>query len=149
MTISIRPLAHADRSGWDSLFSGYAAFYGVFQTPEMRDRVWGWIFDPTHPVEALVAETAEGALAGLAHFRAMPSPLRATEMGFLDDLFVDPTARGARVGEALIAALEQIAVERGWPAIRWMTADDNYRARSLYDRVARKTLWNLYELKPR
>ena len=29
---------------------------------------------------------------------------------------------------------------------RWITADDNYRARTLYDRVAKKTAWNTYEI---
>ena len=33
----------------------------------------------------------------------MPSPLRGVTLGFLDDLYVDPAARGAGVGEALIA----------------------------------------------
>jgi hypothetical protein len=40
----------------------------------------------------------------------------------------------------------EIAKERGWGKIRWITADDNYRARTLYDRVAVKTAWNTYEV---
>ncbi|MYJ72283.1 MAG: GNAT family N-acetyltransferase, partial [Rhodospirillaceae bacterium] len=111
------------------------------------ETVWGWIHDPGHVVEALVAERG-GALVGLAHYRAMPSPLRGIEIGFLDDLFVDPAARGAKVGEALLARLNEISAERGWNKIRWITGDDNYRARTLYDRVAVKTAWNLYEMTP-
>jgi len=116
-------------------------------TAETLKTVWGWIHDPGHVVEALVAER-DGALVGLAHYRAMPSPLRGIEIGFLDDLFVDPAARGAKVGEALLARLNGIAAERGWSRIRWITGDDNYRARTLYDRVAVKTAWNLYEMTP-
>ena len=85
-------------------------------------------------------------MVGLGHYRRMPSPLRGIEIGFLDDLFVNPSARGARVGELLIARLVEIAKERGWGKIRWITADDNYRARTLYDRVAVKTAWNTYEV---
>ena len=59
---------------------------------------------------------------------------------------MDSSARGARVGELLIARLVEIAKERGWPKIRWITADDNYRARTLYDRIATKTAWNTYEI---
>ena len=54
--------------------------------------------------------------------------------------------RGAGVGEALLARLGEIATERGWRCARWITADDNCRARTLYDRVAEKTGWNMYEM---
>ena len=141
----VRPAAPEDRAGWEPLFLAYAEFYRVAITDETMDAVWAWIHDPDNVVEALVAE-CEGALVGLAHYRAMPSPLRGATLGFLDDLFVDPAARGARVGEALLTRLGEIANERGWRCVRWITADDNYRARGLYDRVAAKTAWNMYEM---
>ena len=72
--------------------------------------------------------------------------MRACDIGFLDDLFVDPDERGQRLGEALIEELVKIAKSKGWPKIRWITSDDNYRARTLYDRVAQKTMWNTYEI---
>ena len=143
----IRPAVPGDRAGWEPLFRGYGDFYKVAMTAESLETVWGWIHDPGHVLEALVAER-DGALVGLAHFRAMPSPLRATTIGFLDDLFVDPAARGAKVGERLLDRLNEISVERGWNKIRWITADDNYRARTLYDRLAVKTAWNMYEMTP-
>ncbi|MEZ5858142.1 MAG: hypothetical protein R3D28_03925 [Geminicoccaceae bacterium] len=68
------------------------------------------------------------------------------DIGFLDDLFVDPKARGPRASAGpWIEAVAGIARERGWSVVRWLTADDNYRARALYDRLAVKTAWNLYE----
>ena len=143
----IRPAAPGDRDGWEPLYLGYGNFYKVAMTAESLETVWGWIHDPGHVLEALVAER-DGALVGLAHFRAMPSPLRATTIGFLDDLFVDPAARSAKVGERLLERLNEISVERGWNKIRWITADDNYRARTLYDRLAVKTAWNMYEMTP-
>ena len=141
----IRPAASGDRAGWAKLFLAYGDFYRVAVTAETLETVWGWIHDPAHVVEALVAERG-GAPAGLAHYRAMPSPLRGATLGFLDDLYVDPAARGAKVGEALLVRLGEIAAERNWRCIRWITADDNYRARTLYDRVAVKTGWNMYEM---
>ena len=143
----IRAAAPGDRGGWEPLYLGYGDFYNVPMTAESLETVWGWIHDPAHVLEALVAERG-GALVGLAHFRAMPSPLRATTIGFLDDLFVDPAARGAKVGERLLDRLNEISAERGWNKIRWITADDNYRARTLYDRLAVKTAWNMYEMTP-
>jgi len=41
----------------------------------------------------------DGNIVGFAHYRRMPSPLRGQDIGFLDDLFVDPEHRGQRIGE--------------------------------------------------
>ena len=60
-------------------------------------------------------------------------PLSASTGGFLDDLFVDPTARGSGAADALIAALADEGRKQGWTVIRWITAEDNYRARALYE----------------
>ncbi|WP_406854051.1 GNAT family N-acetyltransferase [Alsobacter sp. KACC 23698] len=146
MAIEIRPLSEQDRSGWERLYEGYAQFYKVVQTPEMRARVWGWIMDPAHEVGGLAALDA-GRLVGLAHYRPFPRPLSATTGGFLDDLFVDPQARGSGAASALIAQLKRLGQERGWSVIRWITAEDNDRARALYDRVAERTRWVTYDIK--
>jgi GNAT superfamily N-acetyltransferase len=140
----VRP-TEADRAAWRRLFDGYAAFYKVPMDDAIAARTWAWIQDEAHPVEGVVARRG-GAVVGLAHFRAMPSPLRGVEIGFLDDLFVDPASRGGRIGEALIGHVAAEGRRRGWPRIRWLTADDNYRARALYDRVAKKAIWNVYEI---
>ncbi|HTT93911.1 MAG TPA: GNAT family N-acetyltransferase [Solirubrobacterales bacterium] len=85
---------------------------------------------------------------GLAHVRPMPSPLRGTTTGFLDDLFIAPAARGTGAFECLVAAIRDLAVAEGWPQVRWITAADNARARAAYDRVATKTDWVTYQLDP-
>lgn len=136
------------RAEWNQLYAGYAAFYRVVQTEEMRDRVWSWLMDPEHEVEGLVALDEMGRAVGLAHFRSFARPLSATTGGFLDDLFVAETARGSGAAEALIRRIAAIGRERGWSVIRWITAEDNARARKLYDRLARKTDWVTYDLAP-
>lgn len=145
MPATIRPLAPADRAGWDRLYAGYAAFYRVDQTALMRDRVWSWLMDPGHPVTGFVAETG-GVLTGLAHCRAFARPLSASTGGFLDDLFVAPEARGTGTAEALIAAVRAHGAAQGWSVIRWITAEDNARARAVYDRVATQTRWVTYDI---
>lgn len=144
--VTIRAVAAADKPAWARLYAGYAAFYKVEQTEAMREVVWGWLIDPAHSTEGLVAEI-DGALVGLAHFRPFARPLSASTGGFLDDLFVGPDARGSGAAEALIKALEGLGRTRGWTVIRWITAEDNYRARGLYDRVADKTKWATYDIK--
>lgn len=144
--LRILPVDSSHRAAWDRLYAGYAAFYGVSQTDEMRDRVWGWLMDPAHEVNGLVAEL-DGALVGLTHFRPYARPLFAATGGFLDDLFVDPVARGHGVADALIGAVAQVGRERGWGLIRWITNDTNYRGRAVYDRVATLTPWRTYDIK--
>jgi GNAT superfamily N-acetyltransferase len=147
-TIRIHPLAARHRADWERLYAGYADFYRVTQTPEMRQTVWSWIMDPAHEVKAFVAEDAEGRAVGLAHYRPFARPLAASTGGYLDDLFVDPALRGRRVADALIEAVAEEGRRRGWSVIRWITADDNYRGRGVYDRLATRTMWITYDKKP-
>lgn len=102
--------------------------------------------DPEHEVNALVAEDADGHLLGLAHYRPFARPLSATVGGYLDDLFVSPESRGSGAADLLLAALRKIAEERGWSVVRWITADNNHRARSKYDHVATRTMWVTYDM---
>ena len=146
-SVIVRAAEQDDFDGWQHLYRGYADFYKVPMNEKILDTLWGWIHDPAHEINCLLAFIAgHEHPAGLAHVRRMPSPLRGTEVGFLDDLFVDPSSRGNRAGKALFEALEDHARSKGWPLIRWITADDNYRARGLYDQLAWKTMWNTYQM---
>lgn len=145
--LRIVAVTDAHRQDWERLYQQYANFYGVEQTPQMRARVWSWINDPAHEVEGLVAVDADGRAIGLAHFRPFARPLAAATGGFLDDLFVAPEARGSGAAQALLDALADIGRARGWSLIRWITADDNYRARAAYDRVSDRTKWLTYEIR--
>lgn len=144
--VTVVPLAAEHRADWDRLYAGYAAFYRTAQTPAMRATVWGWLHDPTHEIEGLVALAGDGRPIGLAHFRPFARPLAASTGGFLDDLFVTAEARGTGAAQALIEAVAAIGRQRGWSVLRWITAEDNYRARTVYDRLATRTRWLTYEI---
>ncbi len=146
MSAVVRVLTANDRAQWDVLYSGYAGFFGVVQTEAMRDAVWDWLMDAGVEVSGLCA-VQDARLVGIAHFRPYRRPLSASVGGFLDDLFVDPAARGGGVAEALIAAVRAEGMARGWTVIRWITAEDNMRARGLYDRVAVQTPWVTYDIR--
>ncbi|MEV7278860.1 GNAT family N-acetyltransferase [Streptomyces sp. NPDC093111] len=146
--IKVRPVTAEDFAPWRALYRGYAEFYRVEQTDEAAERVWAWIHDPGHEVNALVAEDSAGRLVGLAHYRPFARPLSATTGCFLDDLFVAPDSRGSGAADRLLEALRGIAAERGWSVVRWITADDNHRARAKYDQVATRTMWVTYDMTP-
>jgi GNAT superfamily N-acetyltransferase len=136
---------------WTRLYRGYAAFYDWPTSDEHQRQIWDWIHDE-HSVEALVAAQVDdggnevGEIQGLAHLREWVRPLRGVRCGYLDDLFVDPDHRGSGAVEALYDAMRDLARDRGWSMIRWTTADDNYRARSVYDRLATRTTWITYDM---
>jgi RimJ/RimL family protein N-acetyltransferase len=129
----------ADYPEWRRLYQGYAEFYRVPMDDAIARRLWGWLHDPEHVMEAFVARDEGGRPIGLAHFRAMPRPLAAGYLGFLDDLFVDPAARGQGFADQLIAATAEVAGRHGAPVVTWLTAPDNHRAQKVYDRVGGKS----------
>ena len=142
----IREIQLKDKEQWKKLYKGYADFYKVEMNNKILQTVWNWLHDKNHEVNGLVYEV-EGNIVGLAHYRRMPSPLRGQDIGFLDDLFVNPEHRGQRIGEKLINKIKEISNSKRWKLVRWITREDNISAKSLYDRVSEKTNWNVYELK--
>ncbi|MDH3389735.1 MAG: GNAT family N-acetyltransferase [Gammaproteobacteria bacterium] len=146
MPLSVTEPAVEDRAQWELLYHGYAEFYQVPMDDQILDTVWGWIQDRGNPFYGLIAKNGNGDLLGLMHCRQMPSPLRGAMVGFLDDLFVSPEARGQGVVEELYRALNALGKKQGWPFIRWITAENNYRGRAVYDRLAEKTHWVTYQM---
>ncbi len=146
MNNSVREIQLKDKEQWQELYKGYANFYKVEMNNQILETVWSWLHDKNHELNGIVYEI-DGNIVALAHYRRMPRPLKGKDVGFLDDLFVEPIHRGKRIGEQLLNELKKISKSKGWDLIRWITRDDNLRAKNLYDRVAEKTHWDLYELK--
>ncbi len=141
------PLEPSHAAAWRPLYRAYAAFYKMPMDEEILTRTWTWLMDQqARRLEGLAAFARDGSLAGLAHFRETPDPLLGRETGFLDDLFVDPQARGQGLAGQLMAAVQTIAGERGWAQLQLMTATDNHAARALYDKVGRAAAWVTYEI---
>lgn len=112
----------------------------------MRDQVWQWIYQSPPLICALVAVDAEGHLQGFLHYRTFVRPLAATMGGYVDDLFVVPEVRGQGVARRLIKAVAAIGQVNQWSVVRWMTAKDNQRARTCYDKIAEHTHWQTYQM---
>ena len=141
----VRDIEIKDKVEWEKLYYGYADFYKVEITEEVINTVWNWLHDLKHELNGLVYEI-DNHIVAIAHYRQMPSPLRGKNIGFLDDLYVHPDYRGRKIGEDIINKLNEISKERGWGLIRWITRNDNHSAKSLYDRIAKKSTWDVYEL---
>jgi len=143
----IRAIAAADRAAWQRLFTAYGVFYETQFTDDVIAAVWTLLLESGSGVDALVAEQ-DGGVVGFAHYRSHPDTFTGGRDWFLDDLYVDPDARGAGHASALIEHLAGLARSTG-PAgtLRWITAADNERAQRVYDRIATKTTWVTYEMR--
>ena len=118
------------------LYKGYAEFYKMPMNDDILDKVWSWIFDKEIKFYAIGIKSSEGELIGFMHFREMPSPLRGSLVGFLDDLYIHPDFRGSGAVQLLFIELKSIAKANNWPYVRWITASDNHRARKVYDKLS-------------
>lgn len=144
----VRPLEAADHERWLELYRGYTTFYEVDHTDAMTAQVWDWLTGPERELEGWVVQDDVGRVVGIAHLREFVRPLSAARAGFLDDLFVEPAARGTGAVDALLARLRELAADRGWTTVRWITSETNYRARAVYDRHAVRTPYLSYEMPP-
>ncbi|QIM15501.1 GNAT family N-acetyltransferase [Leucobacter insecticola] len=145
--VTVRAVAAEDREAWAVLYRGYRDFYARPHDPSVYDTVWGWLMDPAHGTRALVA-SLDGQLVGLGHFRGFARPIDGGRGLYLDDLFTLPEARGTGAASAILQRLAEIARDEGASLVRWITAEDNTTARSLYDRRAQQTPWVTYDMAP-
>lgn len=146
--MTVRRVEPGDEGPWKALFASYRAFYELEPDTAVVDRVWTWLLDDRNEVQGLVAVRG-GVVVGLANHRRFHRPASGTVGTFLDDLFVDPAVRGSGAGRALLDHLAGEAGADGRSVVRWITAEDNSTARSLYDSVAQTTHWVTYDLAPR
>jgi GNAT superfamily N-acetyltransferase len=93
------------------------------------------------------ARRGEEPIAAFATCALKWSMLRGARVAILDDLFVDPAARGGGLADRLIQACADWGRAREAVALDWQTALDNERAQAVYERVgAKASRWLDYEL---
>jgi len=139
MTITIRPIETRDEPRWRDLWDAYTRFYEREPSDALTASTWRRIFDPTVPVHAIVAEDSEAGVVGIANYLIHESTSALSPVCYLQDLFVDPAARGGGIGGLLIDWLIDEMATQGWSRLYWQTKEDNYRARGLYDKYTRQS----------
>ena len=109
----LRDATPADRAVWDRLWQGFLTFYAATLPPAVTASTWTRLMDPGCPMKMRLAEV-EGAVLGFAIHQHHPSTWVLGDDCYLEDLFVDPAARGMGLGRALIDDLAALARARGW-----------------------------------
>ncbi|GAB5455273.1 MAG: GNAT family N-acetyltransferase [Henriciella sp.] len=145
MSIEIRALTEQDEAVWRALWTGYLEFYESKVDEPVYQSTFRRLLTPgEYEPNALLAWNGDEAV-GLVHFMFHRHCWRIENVCYLQDLFADPSVRGAGVGRALIEAVYAAADDVGCPVVYWNTADDNQTARLLYDRIANKTQFIKYQ----
>ena len=92
------------------------------------------LMDDRDTVYLLASPDDDSPPAGYAQLRFRHSLWTASPDCWVEDVFVEETARRRGVGDALVAAALAAAVERGARRVELDTAEDNEGARALYER---------------
>ena len=105
------------------------------------------MFGPHRYAEVIFGE-AHGRAVGFALFFHNFSTFVGKPGLYLEDLFVDPEARGRGYGKALMAYLAQLAVQRGCGRFEWSVLDWNEPSIAFYRRLGARPLdaWTVYRL---
>lgn len=143
MTIAIRPPKLEEKESWKTLFLAYQAFYRSRIPDEIIDHTWERIHDPQTDVFGLVAEL-DGKLIGIAHYLFHSSTWAVKQSCYLEDLFVDKSARGSGAAKRLIEGVESAAREQDAFRLYLHTQEFNSAARSLYDTVLARSSFIVY-----
>ena len=129
------------------LIAAYQRFYKVKRIDEDRNRAFFSRFVAPSEDGTLLGAWDGDQLAGYACLYWHFTSLVPAETVLMNDLYVDPHARGEGVGRALIEASAGVARERGAHHLEWATAPDNQTAQRLYDSTgAKRSTWIEYEL---
>ena len=97
------------------------------------------LFSETPRVFCEIAEW-DGAPAGFALWFYTYSTFRGRHGIWLEDLFVQPDARGHGLGKALLVAVAQMAVERGCARLEWSVLDWNEPAIGFYRKLGARPM---------
>jgi len=144
--VRVRALASTDETVWRGLFAEHCQFHGVVVPPDIVSETFKRLCEQTHGLEGDVAvDAASGECLGLMHTVVHASTWSITGYCYLEDLYVNPTARSRGVGRALLATLYKRAEVRGYDRLYWMAMRDNTNARALYNRIAKETTFVIYE----
>lgn len=146
---AVRPALATDVDRIHQLVCDLAAYERaadeVRATPEQLRTA---LFGPAPAVFALVAEGPDATVVGFALWFLNFSTWEGVHGIYLEDLFVEPEHRGSGLGTALLGALAEIAVERGYARFEWWVLDWNTPSIDFYRRLGAVAMdeWTVYRL---
>jgi GNAT superfamily N-acetyltransferase len=146
LNYQIAPIRLSDHARWLQLWSEYQTFYGVALPAAATASAWERLHSGR--VHGLGARDSRDELLGIVHFLFHEDTWSAAPACYLQDLYVDPAARGTGCGRQLIEAVAKAARAAGANHPYWLTHESNTVARRLYDRVGKNLGFIQYSYAP-
>lgn len=105
------------------------------------------LFGP-HPAAEVVIGEIDGVPRGFALFFHNFSTWRGKRGLYLEDLYVEPAARGAGLGKALLVHLARLAVARDCARFEWWVLDWNEPAIKFYEGLGARPMseWTVHRV---
>ncbi len=143
--LEVRPLKLSDEAEWRRLWAAYLAFYETSLPEEVFRKTFARLTGDDGASMAGLLAVSDGRAVGLAHFLFHRSTWSTGDVCYLQDLYADLEVRGTGIGRALTEAVYERAAAAGAPEVYWLTQEFNATARRLYDRIADKTPFIVYQ----
>lgn len=112
-----------------------------------EEQIHATLFGPRPMAEVIFAEQ-DGQAVGFALFFHNFSTFVGKPGLYLEDLFVEPAARGRGYGQALMVYLARLAVDRGCGRFEWSVLDWNEPSIAFYRRLGARPMdaWTVYRM---
>ena len=134
----------ADRDAWLGLWQQWQRHMKGAVPAEVTERTWQRAQEPGSGLVILLGFTPESEAIGFATLSFTPFAWTASDIAFLQDLFVADGARGLGAGEALLSAVYAKADEQGANQVFWMVDETDKGLQRFYERNAIRTPYLRY-----
>ena len=140
MTLAIRPAVLTDLPLIAALIRALAEYEKLAHEVRFDEAVLGEKLFGSRPYAEVIIGEVDGAAQGFALFFHNFSTFEGLPGIYLEDLFVQPAARGSGLGKALLARLAALAVERGCARLEWSVLDWNEPAIGFYRKLGARLM---------
>jgi GNAT superfamily N-acetyltransferase len=131
--VTVRPIEERDLPRVWELIHGLAEYEKMLDIlTGTREKLGAMLFGSAPVMFGRVAEAADGRLVGYALYHHTWSSFRTNARMWLEDLFVEESARGTGAGHALFRAFVEDALARGCHRVDWHVLEWN-PARAFYE----------------
>lgn len=140
MTLTIRPATPADLPLIAALIRALADYEKLAHAVRFDEATLGAKLFGDRPYAEVVIGEIDGTAQGFALFFHNFSTFEGKPGIYLEDLFVQPEARGAGLGKALLAHLAKLCTERDCARLEWSVLDWNAPAIGFYESLGARLM---------
>jgi GNAT superfamily N-acetyltransferase len=127
------------------LMKGLAEFEKLLDEFRVTEALLERYLFTREPVAELLVGYLDEEICGYALFFHNFSSFQGRPGMYLEDIYVEPSARGKGLGKALLLEVLQIAQKKGFLRCEWVVLDWNQRAKHFYESLGAEILsdWRL------